>query len=224
MFDDDYDKLSLLGQEQSRRLGGYWRARGVTFDEIYSGPQKRQLHTAEIVAESFAGIDWPQTTVIDGLREYNGDGIIEELLPLAIERDERIRKLADEYRQSGNGPERLRRFQRMFEPVVMLWVRGEISSSGVESWRSFHDRVRGALEQLTAGEGSGRRIAVFTSGGPTAVAVQMATRAPEQMAMELNWRIRNCSLTEIVFSRDRFTLDVFNSLGHLDDPRMWTYR
>ncbi len=42
--------------------------------------------------------------------------------------------------------------------------------------------------------------------------------------MELNWRIRNCSLTEIVFTRDRVTLDSFNGIPHLDDPALWTYR
>jgi broad specificity phosphatase PhoE len=112
----------------------------------------------------------------------------------------------------------------MFESVSSLWVRGEVRSDGVETWRSFHDRVSRGLERMISAEGSGRRIAVFTSGGPTSVAVQLATRAPEPVAIELNWRIRNSSLTEIVFSRGRMTLDIFNALPHLDDPRMWTYR
>jgi hypothetical protein len=40
----------------------------------------------------------------------------------------------------------------------------------------------------------------------------------------LNWRIRNCSITEFVFTADRFTLDSFNSIPHLAEPELWTHR
>jgi hypothetical protein len=43
------------------------------------------------------------------------------------------------------------------------------------------------------------------------------------MALEVNWRVRNCSLTEFVFTKDRFTLDSFNALPHLENPALWTY-
>ena len=55
--------------------------------------------------------------------------------------------------------------------------------------------------------GQGRRVALFTSGGFIGCAAQWALAAPDRTALELNWRIRNCSLTEFVFTRDRFTLD-----------------
>ena len=71
--------------------------------------------------------------------------------------------------------------------------------------------------------GSGRRVAVFTSGGVIGAAVRQALDAPDRMAMEVNWRMRNCSLTEFVFTKDRFTLDSFNALPHLEDPALWTY-
>jgi broad specificity phosphatase PhoE len=215
-----------MGEEQSRLLGAYWAERKIPFDEIYSGPQKRQLHTAEIVRDCYAqtGLNFPETVILEEMREYDGDGIINRLLPQLIDRDDRIRRLAQEYERSSGGADRYRSFQKMFEALTALWVRGEVSSPAVESFESFHSRVRSGLERITTREGSGRRVAVFTSGGPTSVAVQLASRAPQAMVMEFNWRVRNCSLTEIVFSRDRFTLDVFNTLPHLDDTRMWTYR
>jgi broad specificity phosphatase PhoE len=226
MFDDDYDRLSHLGEEQARRLGAFWAEKKITFDEIYSGPQKRQIHTAEIVRDCYAlaGLNLPEIIILDEMREYDGDGIITGLLPQLAASDDRIRRLAEEYEKSSDDADRYRRFQRMFEAVTSLWVRGEVLSPGVESFEGFHSRVRRGLEQITSKDGSGRRVALFTSGGPTSVAVQLAVRAPAEMVMELNWRVRNCSLTEIVFSRGRFTLDVFNVLPHLDDPLMWTYR
>lgn len=226
MFADDYDKLSPLGEEQSRLLGEFWNSRDVQFDEIYVGPKKRQIRTGELVVEHLANEKGrqPEMVVIEEFDEYDGDGILNHLLAIAVERDARIGKLAEEYEQNRSGAERFRYFQRMFEAVTKLWVEGQIDSDRVESWRSFHERVQRGYRRILSAGGSNRRVAVFTSGGPISVAVQLATRAPELTAIELNWRIRNCSVTEIVFSKQRLTLDSFNSVQHLEDQALWTYR
>jgi broad specificity phosphatase PhoE len=67
-------------------------------------------------------------------------------------------------------------------------------------------------------------VAVFTSGGVIGVTVQNVLNAPEPLALEINWRVRNCSMTEFIFSRDRLSLDSFNTIPHLDDPALRTYR
>jgi broad specificity phosphatase PhoE len=222
---DDYDRLSPLGEEQSLRLGDYWVARGVTFDEVYTGPRRRQLRTCEIVGTRYlrAAIKWPVPTVIDELDEYDGDGIVRELLPALIARDQRFRQLAETFDAAEAGDRPLH-FQRLFEAVTGEWVRGELEAEGLESWRRFHDRVRRAIERMTEGERSGRRVVAFTSGGPVSISVQLAARAPETVALELNWRIRNCALTEFIFTRGRITLDAFNAAPHLDERRLLTYR
>lgn len=226
MFSDDYDKLSALGEQQSRLLGRFWLSRRVTFDEVYVGPRKRQIRTGELALEQLAAENGnqPELIIINELDEYDGDGILDHLLPLAVRQDERISHLVEEYQQNISGPERFRYFQRMFEAVIRLWVEGKIHSEKVESWRSFHRRVQRGYRRIISSEGRNRRIAIFTSGGPISVAVQLATQAPEHTAIELNWRLRNCSLTEIVFSKDRLTLDSFNSIPHLEDASLWTYR
>jgi broad specificity phosphatase PhoE len=71
---------------------------------------------------------------------------------------------------------------------------------------------------------AGRRVAVFTSGGPIGFAVQFALSAPDQSFLDVNWRIRNCSITEFVYTKDRFTLDTFNGLAHIEDSQLRTYR
>jgi broad specificity phosphatase PhoE len=73
------------------------------------------------------------------------------------------------------------------------------------------------------GAGRGRRIVAFTSGGPISVTMQMALEVSDRVTIGLNWQLRNASLTEFVFSKDRFTLEVFNSLPHLE-RELWTYR
>ena len=132
-------------------------------------------------------------------------------------------KLA-EFEAHRHSPDRNRYFQRMFEVVTQLWLSGELEVDGFESWTSFRTRVRRALKQITSAEGSGRRVAVFTSGGVIGATVQTVLDAPEQQALQINWRVKNCSLSEFTFGGGRISMDTFNSLPHLDDPALQTFR
>ena len=42
---DDYDQLSARGQQQSERLGAYWRERGLRFDAVLCGTLRRHGQT-----------------------------------------------------------------------------------------------------------------------------------------------------------------------------------
>ncbi|HEY8461797.1 MAG TPA: histidine phosphatase family protein [Blastocatellia bacterium] len=225
-FEKDSDRLSPLGEEQARMLAEYWIRQGVSFDEVYSGALVRQRRTAEIVGECFtqSGLDWPRLRIMPELNEYDSIGIINNLIPSLAERDAAFRALAEAFERNRDAPDRNRHFQRMFEAVTSAWLGGECEVEGVEPWRSFQSRVHEAIQRITSAEGSGRRVAVFTSGGVIGLAVQHVLNAPERSALEINWRVRNCSLTEFTFSRGRISLDSFNAIPHLDDPAMRTYR
>lgn len=225
-FSDDYDRLSATGELQAKCLGEYWLTRGVRFDEIYSGPLLRQIRTAEIVGETYqrAGQPWPALQILPELAEYDGDGIVRELLPLLAEQNPEIQKLIAANRAAVEQQDKYKTFHRMLSAAAEAWLAGKVSSPRVESWRSFHQRVSRGWQTITHGSTGGRRVAAFTSGGPVSIAVQLAMQAPEALALALNWRLRNCSLTEIIFSRGRFTLDHFNGIPHLADPTLWTYR
>jgi len=227
MFEKDSDQLSSLGEEQARALAKFWIQQGVNFDEVYSGALVRQRRTAEITGQCFveAGLDdWPQLQIMPEFNEYDSVGIINNLIPSLAERDAAFRALGEAFERNRDTPERNRHFQKMFEAVTSVWLGGELEVEGVESWRSFQSRVRAAIKRIIAAEGRGRRVAVFTSGGVIGLAVQNVLNAPERSALEINWRVRNCSLTEFTFSRDRMSLDSFNTIPHLDDPALRTYR
>lgn len=225
-FENDGDRLSPLGEEQARALAKFWIRQGVNFDEVYSGALVRQRRTAEIAGESFvqSDLDWPQLQTLPELNEYDSIGIINNLIPSLAERDAAFRALAEAFERNRDAPERNRHFQKMFEAVTSVWLGGEFEVEGVESWRSFQSRVRAAIKRIISAEGHGRHVAVFTSGGVIGLAVQNVLNAPERSALEINWRVRNCSLTEFTFSRDRMSLDSFNAIPHLDDPALRTYR
>ena len=225
-FEKDSDQLTSRGEEQARALARFWLREGVNFDDVYSGALVRQRRTAEIAGECVvqSGSDWPQLQIIPELNEYDSIGIINNLIPSLAERDSAFRALAEAFERNRSAPDRNRHFQKMFEVVTSVWLGGEYEVEGVESWQSFQSRVRAAIKRIISAEGSGRRVAVFTSGGVIGLTVQNVLNAPERSALELNWRVRNCSLTEFVFTRDRLSLDSFNNVLHLDDPELRTYR
>ena len=225
-FEKISDQLSDVGEEQARALGRYLIERGVGFDEVYSGTLTRQRRTAEIVGQQFveAGLNWPEHKTIPGLNEYDADGVTHKLIPAIAERDENFRRLLATFEENRQSPDRNRHFQKMFEVATRAWLGGELEVEGVESWQSFKTRVRLALKQILAVEGGGRRVVAFTSGGVIGATVQMVLNAPDQQALQLNWRVKNCSLTEFTFGKDRISLDVFNSIPHLTEAGLQTFR
>jgi broad specificity phosphatase PhoE len=225
-FEKVSDQLSDIGEQQARVLGRYLIEHGRRFDEVYSGNLTRQRRTAEIVGQQFAeaGLPWPEHRMIPGLNEYDADGVMHKLIPAIAERDERFRQLLVAFEENRQSPDRNRHFQKMFEVATKAWLNGELEVEGVESWQDFKTRVRLALKQILEVEGSGRRVVAFTSGGVIGTSVQMALNAPDQQALQLNWRVRNCSLTEFTFGKDRISLDMFNAIPHLTDVGLQTYR
>ncbi|MBL8187508.1 MAG: histidine phosphatase family protein [Acidobacteria bacterium] len=225
-FEKVSDQLSDIGEQQARVLGRYLIEHGIRFDEVYSGTLTRQRRTAELVGEQFAeaGLPWPEHRTIPGLNEYDADGVTHKLIPAIAERDERFRQLLATFEENRQSPDRNRHFQKMFEVSTKAWLGGELDVEGVESWQSFKTRVRLALKQILDVEGSGRRVVAFTSGGVIGTSVQMVLNAPDQQALQLNWRVKNCSLTEFTFGKNRISLDMFNAIPHLTDAGLQTYR
>jgi broad specificity phosphatase PhoE len=224
-FADNYDQLSPLGEQQARVLGEYWAGRGLHFDELFTGPRVRQRRSAELAVTACRekGGDCPQPVVLEDLDEYDLKGLIGLLAPELCRQNAEFAKLVESHLGSARD-ERLRNFQDLFEPLLLYWQSPAAATVQMETWPAFRSRVQRSIRQLQERNGKGRRVALFTSGGFIGSAVQMALGAPDRAALQLHWRLRNSSLTEFAFTRDRFSLDTFNSIPHLTDPALWTYR
>lgn len=225
-FEDHYDRLSALGRRQSRLLGEYWAARGITFDEVYTGPRERQIDTAFEVGEAFrgAGLAWPEPVVLEELDEYQAEAVLKQALPSLMDEHPMLREMYAAVQSAEGRDEKLRTFQRVYEAVIGRWARGELDLPGIEPWASFRERVHQGLARITAEGSSGRRAVAFTSGGPVGVSMERALKLPPEQTLQLAWLVRNGSLTEFLFSGSRFTLSSFNSFPHLTEPDLWTYR
>lgn len=196
--------LTPVGEQQAARLACWWLRHGVRFDEVHSGTLARQVRTEQVVAQTFrdAGESWPEAQRDSAWNEYDAASVLACDAPAT------------------DDP---RAFFKRLEAAMTLWLDGAIASPYIEPWPTFRDRVSGALVGLMAGP-PGRHVAVFTSGGVIGYVVHRAMQSPERTFLDVNWRVRNASLSHFLFDRDRLTLDSFNTIAHLQDETLWTYR
>ena len=221
----DYDKLCANGETQAGLLGEYWSRRGMVFAGAYSGPRARQLETARIVAEAYrgAGVDFPETVVMNEFDEYQAEAVLRECLPKLLQLNAEIDELHSAYRDSESG-ERRKTFQKLFEAVISKWVAGEVAADGVEPWHEFCLRVERGLSQVMRDNASAASVVIFTSAGPIGAAMRRALHLSAEDALQLTWMSRNASFTGFLASGERFTLSTFNAHPHLDGDGLLTYR
>jgi broad specificity phosphatase PhoE len=225
-LEQNYDKLSKLGETQARLLGEHWARHNILFDRVCAGPCVRQRDTLKIVSEAYqeASLQFPEPLALPEFDEYQGEAVLERSLPGLREKDRAVRDLHAAFLSSSDSVRRRATFQKLFEVVIGKWVEGEICPQGVETWPEFCSRVNSGLARFLSAGGRGERVAVFTSGGPIAVAIQRALQLSPESTLQLSWMSRNSSWSEFLYDARRFTLSSFNAHAHLDDPEMLTYR
>jgi broad specificity phosphatase PhoE len=222
----NYDKLSDLGERQSRLLGEYWVRHRVMFDRVCTGPAIRHRQTARIAGEAYrrVGLEFPEPVILKEFDEFQGEAVLARSLPQLLAHNRKINELHDAMQNSGDEIEKRANFQRLFEAVISMWVHGEIAPENVESWQEFCARVNRGLTTFLANSWKGEMAVIFTSSGPLSAAVERALHLSAQDTLQIAWMSRNCSFSEFLFSSDRFTLSTFNSFPHLDDDLLLTYR
>jgi broad specificity phosphatase PhoE len=223
---ENYDKLSPLGEQQATILGEYWATRKVNVDRVATGPCLRQKHTAQLVARSYQASNqkFPELQELQEFDEYQAEAVLKRALPELLASDESVANLQAAFKSSTTDSEQRKHFQKLFESVINKWVRAEISPKNVESWQEFKTRVNGALKKFLSQGQRGESVAIFTSGGPIAIAMQTALGLSDESTLGVSWMSQNCSWSEFLYGADLFTLSTFNSRPHLEDPAMLTYR
>ncbi len=218
----DYDRLSALGEEQARVLGEHWAGAGERFDRVVVGPLRRQRQTHQAVAAVYRerGLEWPEPETVAELDEHHGPAVIEHH-SAALFREIGV---GEAEQDTGGKAGSLRRYLEIYQLGTRRWIRGDLETPpGHEPWADFRARVEAGVGQLADGDAAGRRIAAFTSGGATAAAVGLALGLDDRAVLELSWRVRNGSLTELLFSGGRLSLHTFNTTPHLREERLVTY-
>ncbi|MEC5211776.1 broad specificity phosphatase PhoE [Polaromonas sp. CG_9.5] len=221
---EDYDLLSPMGHQQSRRLGEYFKDKGVRFDAALSGTLKRQVQTlagicegmgrtfesshaptaANSAADAALGMDsrplphlfWP------GLNEFDSAAVIATIHPYPLAKPDT--------------PELYKHHFRLLKDGLAQWMAGVVSPYGMPHYNEFVAGITGALEYIrTHCQGN---VLLVSSGGPISTAVGHVLGTSPETTIELNLAIRNSSVTEFGFTPKRQRLVTFNTLPHLDAP------
>ena len=219
----DYDRLSTLGHQQSRRLGDRFLDAGTRFDACWSGTLKRQRQTAESMLARCreAGADLPEPEQNEAFNEYQYGPVLRALIPI-IEAEDPAFSRDVEAMFDGQRP-----FQKVFGRVMRRWASARDDLGTVEAWRAFCDRLADGITEVLAGCPGGSHVAIFTSGGPIAAFVGRTMGLDPEKTIALSWQVVNASVTRFRFNQDKISLVSFNEHGHLegrDTENMVTYR
>jgi broad specificity phosphatase PhoE len=197
---DDYDVLSPLGHQQSARLGEYFKFKGLTFNTALTGTLNRQIQTYAGICQGMdtepAALPWP------GLNEYDSHAVIEAIHPHKLEKP--------------TSPEMYRDHFRLLKDGLAQWMAGVVSPQGMPNYTDFVAGVTSALDHIR--KNCDGNVLLVSSGGPIATAVGHVLGTSPETTIELNLRIRNCSVTEFAFTPKRHMLVTYNTLPHLDAP------
>ena len=219
---DDYDRLSELGREQARVLGDWLAARERRFDRAVTGSMRRHRETADaclarLPQELRPREDWSADA---GFDEYDADAVVlrdrPEFAHSAALRAH-IRDSADPRRT----------FHEMFAAAMARWMCGLHDKDYKETWQAFGARCVAALKRITDDATPGRRVVVFTSGGPIAAICQHLLGLDPRRTLGVNTVLVNCATTGLLYQPDLVSLAYLNNYAHLEqsgDPKMVTYR
>lgn len=214
---DDYDRLSELGHEQSRRFGRWLASHAPGPLVVVAGGMRRHRQTLDTLLEAAGREGQAITARIDpGLDEFDHGAVLGAFVRRFPERPE----AATGQRLWQSEP---RQIVALIRAALGAWSAGELDNDVPESWSVFTTRVADAGRRIAEESASGELL-VVTSGGVLSQLAQQALGLPDAKAIELNIGIRNSALSEFVVGEHGLGLLSWNALPHLADaPELWTY-
>lgn len=204
---EDYDNLSELGRLQATRLGEYLRDCDVHLDAAYCGQLRRQRDTAELAIAAQSGA--VPLRVDTRLDEVRNDEQIRELLPRLLDGNDALRAVVDRGLSSSKD------YQKVIAAVFSHWVSPECDATGIQSWQDYSGGVQAALRDIMLAQGSGKTVAIFTSGGTIATLVAHVLGVQARDVYQFYEPVFNCSVTQLFYSGDRVSLSYFNDCSYL---------
>ena len=192
--EDSYDRLSELGWQQARWLGGYFEQSGERFARIYSGTLRRHVETAQGIGHADAS---------------------------DVQRDERLNEMAyftmAQALQAQHGipvPTAREGFIAHLPVLLRHWQEDRLDDIP-ESFATFETRVNDALTEIAEGDGP---ALVVTSGGLIGMAMRIVMGLDVPAMAHLCLAIENTSLHRVQPLPTGLAMTQFNAIPHLDTP------
>ena len=208
---ENYDKLSVLGHQQSEWLGQYLAQEQLDFDNVVLGDMVRHRETLEGLHKgisahpNFSELDKKiqGATVFPELNEFDFKAVATGFLTIHPEL---------EPKKSEDRTE----FYRVFKLAMRAWSDGALDELVPEKFSEFQQRVISFLETLSQ-EHVGKKVLAVTSGGAIGMALSHLLGTNHDSMIDLNLQIRNTSITHCFFNEKRARLHSFNNVPHLDN-------
>jgi broad specificity phosphatase PhoE len=215
---DNYDVLSELGHEQSRRLGEHFAQEGLKIGAVYAGGMRRQAHTAEIACEVMLtnGLSVPDIVVDERWNEFS---LISVYRAIAKRMMEESAEFERDYREM---QEAIRRDPhttggatgRCDAAIIRAWMANKYEDYQGEAWSAFRERIHACGNRLSTNN-SDKSVLVFTSATPVAILSAAALQLSDEKLLSILGVIYNSSITIIRPRENDLRLFAFNSTPHL---------
>ena len=204
---EDYDKLSPLGERQAAVAGEYFRDHGIEFDAAFSGDLLRQRETAALALASQAR-EVPHH-IDPRFNEVRNDEQVEYLVPELLKTDPVLKSHVERGLSSSKD------YQKVIEAVFNYWVSPQCTDPRIQSWDDYSSGVRAALLEVMQSQGSGKTLAIFTSGGTIATIVSQVLGLSGAQTYQFYEPVFNCSVTQLFYSTTKTSLSYFNDRSYL---------
>lgn len=208
----DYDRLTPLGERQSRLLGAWFARVGRGAGRHVTGTLTRHRQTFEGYLDGLGAPGSAEAAVEAGFDEF-------DFVDVLARHDPRFTDFASIVGFMSAAADPARTFREVFGAAVAAWVSSGEAGGYRESWPAFRARVTGAVTRLAADLGEGEEAMVFTSGGAIAVVCVEVLGVDPARVFELNAATINTGVTRLAVDGGRVTLGGFNAVPHLELPR-----
>jgi broad specificity phosphatase PhoE len=215
-----YDRLSKVGERQAELLGRHFNRNGIRFDAAYSGAMRRHVQTATIAMNQMNGNAAQKLTIDADFNEMGSSDQMMNHLFTVIQEDP---ALSEQMKHIHTDHGAIGRIFDIAEKTDLMPVQVETRLSLAQQ---FRERISGAIDNLVRKLEKHEKVVVFTSGGPTAVALRRTLDTSLEQTIRLGWELRNTSVTVLRHHQDQLWLVLFNCVAHLEaqnEPELITY-
>jgi len=215
-----YDRLSKVGERQAELLGRHFNRNGIRFDAAYSGAMRRHVQTATIAMNQMNG-NAAKKLIIDA--DFNEMGSSDQMMNHLFSVIQEDPDLSEQMKHIHTDHGAIGRIFDIAEKTDLMPVQVETRLSLAQQ---FRERISGAIDNLVRKLEKHEKVVVFTSGGPTAVALRRTLDTSLEQTIRLGWELRNTSVTVLRHHQDQLWLVLFNCVAHLEaqnEPELITY-
>lgn len=210
---DNYDKLSDLGIEQAKLLGLYFKQKKIIVEAAFTGSMERQKDTYKHFKSKYDSemAVIPPSTILPELNEHQFTEVFDDYRKGNPALMETIKNTSPKNRR--------RVVMQAFFKAYREWITGK-TGEGHESWEAFKQRVESGFAQVEVALKEHNTVAIFSSGGVISYMMGIILELNDQYSMELNWQIKNASVSEMNYSKGRYYLRGFNFVDHLPEEQV----